>query len=86
MTDAIYSEYGSAFEEFMAGPPGGRNLFFYPAYLIDFLENKSGPAAANCSLCSPAFEVFMNQSGENLSGRGRLNLSSYPDYLGRVLG
>ncbi len=80
MTGANYSEYGSAFEEFMASAPGERNLSSYPDYLVDFLEESPEPQVTNYSLYSPAFESFMN-----LSTEARLNLSSYPDYLSRFL-
>jgi hypothetical protein len=80
MAGANYSEYGSAFEEFMGGAPAERNLSSYPDYLVEFLEKGPERTAANYSLYSPAFEIFMNQSRE-----GRVNLSSYPDYLGRFL-
>ncbi len=80
MTKANYSEYGSAFEEFMASAPGERNLSSYPDYLTDFLEGTPETAATNYSIYSPAFEDFMN-----LSAEGRLNLSSYPDYLSQFL-
>jgi hypothetical protein len=85
VTGANYSEYGSAFEEFMSNAPAERNLSSYPDYLVDFLEAGPKRTVTNYSLYSPAFEAFMNRSPENLSGRGRLNLSSYPDYLGRFL-
>jgi len=80
MTSASYSEYGSAFEEFMGRAPAEGNLSSYPDYLVEFLEREPGRTATNYSLYTPAFEIFMNQSIE-----GRLNLSSYPDYLGRFL-
>ena len=76
MTGANYSEYGSAFEEFMASAPAERNLSSYPDYLVNFLEKEPERTATNYSLYSPAFEDFVNQSNE-----GRLNLSSRPDYL-----
>lgn len=80
MTGANYSEYGSAFEEFMASAPGERNLSSYPDYLVDFLEGNPEHPVTNYTLYSPAFESFMN-----LSTDGRLNLSSYPDYLSQFL-
>ena len=76
MVGADYSEYGSAFEEFMGKAPAERNLSSYPDYLVEFLETGPERTATNYSLYSPAFEIFMNQSRE-----GRINLSSYPDYL-----
>lgn len=80
MPGTSYSEYGSAFEEFMGTAPAERNLYSYPDYLVEFLDRETGRTATNYSLYTPAFEIFMNQSIE-----GRLNLSSYPDYLGRFL-
>jgi len=89
MRGANYSEYGSAFEEFMASAGAERSLSSYPEHLVHFLENGPRPTATNYSLnyslYSPAFETFINQSSENLSRRGLMNLSSYPDYLGRFL-
>ena len=76
---ANYSEYGSAFEEFMTGP-SERDLSSYPDYLVEFLEGRGEPPIANYSQYSPAFEEFMN-----LSKMRSLNLSSYPDYLIRFL-
>ncbi len=76
---ANYSEYGSAFEELMAGPPE-QNLSSYPDYLVEFLEEERELPSANYSLYSPAFEEFMN-----LSNRSSLNLSSYPEYLVQYL-
>ena len=80
MAGANYSEYGSAFEEFMGRAPVERNLSSYPDYLVEFLDEGPERIETNYSLYSPAFEIFMNQSIE-----GRINLSSYPDYLGRFL-
>ncbi|MDF0590608.1 hypothetical protein [Candidatus Methanocrinis natronophilus] len=76
---ANYSEYGSAFEEFMTGPTE-RNLSSYPDYLVEFLEGRDEPPIANYSQYTPAFEEFMN-----LSKRSKLYPSSYPDYLIRFL-
>jgi len=76
---ANYSEYGSAFDEFMTGP-SERNLSSYPDYLVEFLEGREEEHVANYSLYSPAFDEFMN-----LSKNRSLNLSSYPDYLIRFL-
>jgi len=80
MTGADYSEYGSAFEEFMGRAPAERNLSSYPDYLVAFLEEGPKGIETNYSLYSPAFEIFMNQSRNE-----RINLSSYPDYLSRFL-
>ncbi len=80
MSGADYSEYGSAFEEFMDSAPAGRNHSSYPDYLVEFLEKGPERTEPNYSFYSPAFEIFMNQSIQ-----GRINLSSYPDYLGRFL-
>ncbi|HOO52648.1 MAG TPA: hypothetical protein PLM24_02565 [Methanothrix sp.] len=77
---ANYSEYGSAFEEFMGRASAERNLSSYPDYLVEFLDEGPERTATNYSLYSPAFEIFMNQS----RGR-RVNLSPYPDYLSRFL-
>jgi len=80
MASASYSEYGSAFEEFMGSAPAERNLSSYPDYLVEFLDEGPQRSETNYSLYTPAFEIFMNQSS-----KGRVNLSSYPDYLGRFL-
>lgn len=80
MIGANYSEYGSAFEEFMGRVPAERNLSSYPDYLVAFLDEGPKETATNYSLYSPAFEIFMNQSR-----REHVNLSSYPGYLSRFL-
>jgi hypothetical protein len=80
MTSANYSEYGSAFEEFMGRAPAERNLSPYPDYIVAFLGEGPKGIETNYSLYSPAFEIFMNQSR-----RERENLSSYPDYLSQFL-
>lgn len=79
VTGANYSQYGSAFEEFMTGP-SEKNLSSYPDHLLEFLEGRKEDPVANYSLYSPAFEEFMN-----ISMRRSLNLSSYPDHLIRFL-
>ncbi|GEM_PF-483774 len=85
MGRANYSEYGPAFEEFMSRSGPERNLSSYPEHLVDFLERGPQRTATNYSIYSPAFEAFINRRPLNLSRRGLINLSSYPDYLGRFL-